>query len=335
MSSGDEITENQLEEIKELEYKKNTPVPLTQKQEELRSDLIKKSKEKDLTVKQEAALKDLNEKKNAKTGSITEKQQEHLDELIEKRDKKPELTKGVKMTCVKIFGEWYYERRRRTKSKYLKKGIEVEEDSITLLSLVDSKMYLKNEGRHTNKYFTGEHDISDKKKVEDSSIILDAKSCWDMETFQKSKFDDLVEPRYKGQLNIYQNIHPHIEKLELAYCLVNSPLIFIMDEISKLNWEFGVNEETLNIPEKYIKECINVERNHIFDMGLFKHRYKGYDSKHDEFGIKWEHDIPEDERVKKFNIDIDKDYQAKAEERVVMCRDFIGNKLIKNKSKFK
>lgn len=342
------LTEAQWTKLAELEGKLKNPPPLSKSNSEKLEKLTNINLQRDLTDKEQKSFDDLVEKKNtlvplsatqqkqyddlvakrdAKTGSLTEKQQEKLDELIAKRDAKPELPAGVKMFCVRMLSENYYKRREHVESKYLKKGLGVEEDSITLLSLIDGVFYMKNDLRLTNDWFTGEFDLSDAEDPKEINLITDIKSSYTLHTFLRSKFEPHIDSRYYGQLQIYMDL-TGARKAQLAYCLVNSPVETLLDEKKALQWKMGVSDETIDYPKEYIRRLLDIEKNHVFDMALFKKRYPGHTTFHDEFGYEWDYDIPMEERVHKIPVEYDEEYIKKAKERVEMCREYILTTLI-------
>ena len=110
---------------------------------------------KELTVKQKETLIGLQEK-----AELTEKQQATLDDLIMKRDR-VELSKGAKTYLRKLRREVKFNRRIPLESKYLDKGIKLEEDAITFLSIYHDEVFTNNKERRTDKFFSGEMDVTE------------------------------------------------------------------------------------------------------------------------------------------------------------------------------
>ena len=73
--------------------------------------------------------------------------------------KEGKLSKGAKTHCIDIFASWFYKRREEIYSKYMEKGTAVEEQAITLLSLITRNVYFKNEENITNEYISGTPDL--------------------------------------------------------------------------------------------------------------------------------------------------------------------------------
>jgi hypothetical protein len=100
-------------------------------------------------------------------------------------------------------------------SKYLTKGIDMEDTSIDLYNEVHGTLYLKNTERLENEFITGECDINAEDK------IIDIKSSWSLETFPAAP-EDVNNKDYEWQLRGYMMLYDK-PKAELAYCMVNTP----------------------------------------------------------------------------------------------------------------
>ncbi len=148
-------TKKQLEEIEELEAKKVFCKGLG------KGDTVKLEKllDKDNpNEKQLTQIKELEAKKVFVKG-LTENQQSKLNELLKIRDKEPELSKGAKTYLRKLRREIKFNRRKELKSKFLRKGIELEEAAVTFLSLYHGMYFENNKDRIEDDYFSGETDI--------------------------------------------------------------------------------------------------------------------------------------------------------------------------------
>ena len=138
-----------------------------------------------LTEKQAQTLADLLKKE-----SRTVKQNEYVQELIEKRDCK-DLGEGVITHLVDVFVSAHYGRREEIFGKYLTKGKNREEDSITLYSLATKNFFKKNDKRLSNGFITGEVDIFLGDSIEQSEETFDTKTSWGMNSFLRAKFKPL------------------------------------------------------------------------------------------------------------------------------------------------
>src|SRR5688572_26741310 len=74
---------------------------------------------------------------------------------------------------IKIYVHVKYGRDKEIHSKYIDKGLQTEEDAITLLSRLYKIPFFKNDRRMTNEFITGEADITDPE-------LMDTKACWDI-----------------------------------------------------------------------------------------------------------------------------------------------------------
>jgi len=107
-------------------------------------------------------------------------------------------------------------------SKEMQKGRRVEEDSITLLSNVRGKLYIKNRQHLENDFITGTLDL----QTEDT--VIDIKSPYNLFTFAKAE----VEPQYAWQLTGYMWLAGK-NKAEIAYTLVDAPEDMIFEELKR------------------------------------------------------------------------------------------------------
>ncbi len=237
----------------------------------------------------------------------TDKQQETLQELINKRDTPPPLSETTKKYCLELYAE-SLGRRRDIQSKYLSKGIAVEDDSITLLSMLTNKFYTKNTKRYNNAFITGEPDL-----VPDQDELDDIKSSWDLVTFLNVRQNPTPDPNYYGQLQGYMELTGR-KRANLRYCLVNATPTLIDDEKRRLFYQCGDTES------QYYKDgCKQIERNMIFDLPLFMKQNPYYDLSVTD----WSHDIPMQSRLHTITIDYDPEYIKKVYARVERVREFI------------
>jgi len=102
-------------------------------------------------------------------------------------------------------------------SKYLTKGIEVENDSIALLNSVRGTSLVKNTERRHNDYITGECDLYDAKNNRGHDI----KSSWSIQTFPLLA-QDAVDKGYEWQMRGYMMLWD-AEEWEVNYALVDTP----------------------------------------------------------------------------------------------------------------
>lgn len=209
--------------------------------------------------------------------------------MTESRTKEPlgETCKGHLLEC------WIretYDRHKDISNKYITKGLQVEEDSITLYSRARKKFMLKNEETISNDFLIGTPDLID------GDVIVDIKSSWDIFTFY-GVFHKPINKDYGWQLSAYTEL---LNKSagRLVYCLVNTPEQLINDAKRRLAWDMGIIDPDAS--PLYQEACEKIERKMVFD------------------------DIPFEKRYIEFHIDR-VDYPIeKAYERIKLCREFLN-----------
>lgn len=202
--------------------------------------------------------------------------------------------KGMGETCKKYLMQVYikekYGRDREVINKYINKGLLVEEDSLTLYSLVKKTFFVKNEKTFSNDFIVGTPDIITGEEV------IDIKSSWSLETFM-SVIHQPINKDYYYQLQGYMAL-TNLQKARLAYCLVSTPEPLILDEKNRIKWKMGVSDPDTD--EVYIQSCEYLETAMRFD------------------------DIPKEERYIEFLLNrIDADMEL-VYERVKLCRQFLN-----------
>jgi hypothetical protein len=164
-----------------------------------------------------------------------------------------ELSATAIQELVKIYVKEVYGREKEISSKYIEKGLAVEEDSITLLSRVHMIPFFKNTDRKTNDFITGEADIIDPR-------LLDTKSCWDLHTFMAHKISKLSKA-YEYQINGYCDLYGFNEG-SVCFCLIDTPLGLIEEEKRRLFYKMNV--PTMENPQ-YLEACAAIEKEMMFN----------------------------------------------------------------------
>ena len=242
-----------------------------------------------------------------------------LNDLMTGVAKKWSVEKSA--TCrhklVKIYREIKYKRKFSFSNKYTEKGIQQEEEAITLYSRFKGKIFKKNKQRFENDLLTGEPDIID--KTERSTV--DIKCSWDLETFPD--IHDVNDPVYVDQGQGYMVLTDSVMHV-IVYCLVNTPANLIVDAKRRLAWRFGIiDQET----EEYISECKELEKNSIFNLEDFRRQYPYFEFHNDI--SQWDYDIPIEERVIEFTIKRDEDRISAIRTRLLECRKYMNDHLFK------
>jgi hypothetical protein len=169
-------------------------------------------------------------------------------------------------------------------SRYTDKGNLVEDESIKLASdVLDLGFLYKNDEHFTNDWVMGTPDVNT------DDILLDVKSSWDATTFPFFA-TEIPTKDYYYQLQGYMWLTGKQKSL-LVYCLVNTPLDMVQDEIRRAHWNANLLEESLDLIDE-------VQKRHNFDH------------------------IPDNRRVKVFEVERDDEVIEQIKERVELCREY-------------
>ncbi len=222
-------------------------------------NLMAKPKET-LTEKQAETINELKAKPK-----LTIKQEETLNELLKRQNNPPQLSKTAESYLKKLFREEKWLRHQQYSSKYIEKGIREEEASITLLSVIKGVYMRKNTERKSNAYITGEPDIQPV-LVDGVKTGYDVKTCWDLFTmpFPDEEIDSDYEWQNRGYMELFG-----ADRWVTAYCLVNAPGSLIWREKEKVFYALGSPKEGDDSYVVYLKKCIDIEMNHIFDIAQY------------------------------------------------------------------
>lgn len=125
------------------------------------------------------------------------------------------LSVGAITAVTQLAKEFVYGYDQKVSSKYMDKGLQVEDRSIALLNEVMFTNFTKNTERKTNDWITGECDIFTGTKIHD------IKSSWSLQTFPvlASQGEDKT---YEWQGRAYMMLWD-VDEFEIDYCLVNTP----------------------------------------------------------------------------------------------------------------
>jgi hypothetical protein len=227
---------------------------------------------------------------------LTEIQAKRRDELQQKLEAKPELSKGAKTYLEGLWVEMTFKRPKDFTSKYTDKGTEVEHESLHMANrvlgwglnpdVIDGLEFIKQ--RISNEYITGEPDVHIRPSGH-NGLLADAKSSWNVHTFPH--FKDDIDPAYYAQGQGYMWL-TGIESFQLVYCLVDTPERLINDEVRRQEWANGFIE----IPEEM------------------------------EEDIRWAmtfEDIPEAARVKLYRFQKDEEFISRIKESVELSREYL------------
>jgi hypothetical protein len=198
------------------------------------------------------------------------------------------LSKTAQRHLLDIYISEKYGRKKDIQTKQMKKGIEVESDSIEMLSKYLDRPLFKNTERFTNAHITGLPDIID------GNTIIDVKSSYDLWTFL-GNIPDKLDSLYYWQLQSYMWLTGTV-KGYVAYCLSNTPDNIIQQEKYYLLKNMDVISE--ESPE-YVKEAMKLEFNMTFD------------------------DIDVAERVLIYKVERNEDDIVRIEQKVLKAREYL------------
>lgn len=184
-----------------------------------------------------------------------------------------------------------YGRTEDVKSKYLEKGLLLEEDAITACSLLSGNFHKKNKERRSNDWIEGETDFFDEEEVTDTKVN------WSIFQFGRVA-SRAIKPLYEWQLDGYMWLWD-LKKGRLAYILLNTPEYLIKKECDRLSYDF------IGTPEDFKEACDEIRRNHVYD------------------------DIPADEKARFFHTEFKEERIERIKLRVEQCREYLSKLNIK------
>ena len=212
-----------------------------------------------------------------------------MTEPVTKADKEAGLlSKTAQKHLLEVYIAEKYGRKKDIQTKQMKKGIEVEQESIDLLSMYLKMPFNKNEQRFTNDFISGSPDIIDNDR------IIDIKSSYDLWTFI-GNIPDKLDNLYYWQMQSYMWL-TGTKSAVIAYCLVNTPENIIEQEKYYLLKKMDVATE--ENPE-YVKEAMKIEFNMSFD------------------------DIAMEERILMFHVSRNEDDILRIQQKVEKAREFL------------
>ena len=220
----------------------------------------------------------------------TANKQIELDKLIY-LVKNPQLGESIKSYLKEWLISQLTGKRKEINSKYLTRGVEVEELAIERISRYYGVKCEKNTTQLENEYFTGEFDTKVNLAV---PIIVDAKSSWDAFTFPY--FEPNPPQGYEDQDLVYLDLTGE-KKGAICFCLENGT----PTEIEKLAWKLAKKDGA--------------------DEPDITHWDKA------EAMLNYDH-LPDEMRINPYEFDIDEHRISEMKKRVIECRSYINNELL-------
>lgn len=165
--------------------------------------------------------------------------------MVNPRSKSETLSETTKTYAKNWLKEHIYGTRKEVKSKYMSKGIELEDEAIDkAIEWLDLPFTIKNEDFFEDDYFCGTPDL-----IVDG-MVYDIKNSWDCFTFPLFE-DEIPTKDYLYQLQVYMHL-TGCKRAGLVYVLLNTP--------EHLTWEQPNNYD--NVDKAYRIKLYEVEYNH-------------------------------------------------------------------------
>jgi len=184
-----------------------------------------------------------------------------LTEPVTKADKEAgKLSVTCQKELIKIYNQVVYGRKLDITTKMMDKGIIQEPESIKLLSLVDGKMYFKNEEALENEWFCGHPDVFTGDNIQNADEVVDIKTSWSIHTFTPKLIEE-ADKGYIAQINAYLSL-TGAKCGAIAYCLVSAPENMVEEE--KYYLLKRINAATEYSPEA-IEAIEELKSNMIYD----------------------------------------------------------------------
>lgn len=201
--------------------------------------------------------------------------------------KKHPLTQTAMSYCKKWLKEQLYSRHSEFRSKYTDKGHIVEDESIDFIGeQLGLGFLLKNDKQFENDYFTGEPDVI----PPNIDLVIDAKNSWSWETFPLFE-SDIPTSDYYWQLQGYMSLTAR-HHAKLIYILSDTPQHLIEREARRYCYDNGFEELDIDIYNKFLADMTYP-------------------------------DVPNNLKLKVFDVERNDEDIALAEKKVIECREYI------------
>lgn len=269
-----------------------------------------------LTDKQEELFSAFDERYKGNGKPLTDNQKEQYFELGAQKHGKnvTALSKGTITYLRDLHMQSVLRRQKEIQNKYLDKGVQAEEKSITLYSHTSNFLIVKNREYFENDYIKGTPDNAVGK-------IRDIKSSWDFSTFPFYN-SELPNKDYEWQVMGYMEL-TGLEEAEVIYCLVDTPAKLVEDELRRMDWKHDIFTHDGNVRKEYIDLVVEKVCNLIYtEKGLLEFCDGSPSIKFEWFGGIFR-EIPEHLRVKIFHVKKDPIKIQALYNRIKVCREYL------------
>jgi len=216
--------------------------------------------------------------------------------MAESKEKGNPIGKTCAGELIKIYNQEVYGRKKDITTKQMDKGVQCEDESIALFSIIEGELYTKNTERVENEWFSGLPDIFKGESIHNADVVGDIKSSYELDTFIP-KYAEEPDKAYVAQLNVYYSLC-NASGGFLTYCLVDCPMSILEQEKRSLLFKMNVVSEFSPI---YLEAAAELERLLTFP------------------------DIPPNERVLKIDIPRNDELIEKMKAKVPVMREWLMN----------
>lgn len=176
-----------------------------------------------------------------------------------------ELSVTCQKELIKIYNQEVYGRKRDITTKQMDKGIVCEKEAINLFSILEGKVYHKNEERLESDWCSGHPDIYSGDEITKATEVGDIKCSWDLDTFCPKLVEE-PDKAYIAQLNCYYSL-TGAQGGYLVYCLISAPPHIVNQEKESLFYRMVKNTERILTDQSpdYLNAVEELEKLMIFE----------------------------------------------------------------------
>jgi hypothetical protein len=138
------------------------------------------------------------------------------------------LSAGAKTFLGKLAKEFLYGYHKTVETKFMDKGLQLEQDAIEFINRMRFKSYAKNTERRESEFLTGECDI-----YVPGVKTIDTKVSWDLDTFPAIS-DDAHDSLYEWQGRAYMKLWD-VPEHEVVFVMLDTPAALIRWEQPELH----------------------------------------------------------------------------------------------------
>lgn len=178
----------------------------------------------------------------------------------------PPLSKTTMSALMRQYAWLIYNKKVAQKGdamSFLKKGTDMEEEGVELLSRIDRQKYILCTDKIENDYLVGQCDIFHPQKDK----IIDTKLSWNVNSFLKARTTP-ISAKYWYQMQGYMELY-NVSQAEVVFLLLNTPIELIEREKVKLLNRFMIGEIDR---DKYDLDMGNIESAYTYGNLPIKRR---------------------------------------------------------------